>query len=478
MKNLILYFVFVFSICAGVPTLSYSEASRSSEEIRILKRTSKAFSEVAGKAIPSVVFITVEKHVAVQGYAPFQFNDPFDFFGFDRFQQRQRVPRTQKRVLQGWGSGFIISEDGYILTNNHVVGDADKITVKLNNGKTVEAKLIGTDPRSEVAVIKIDEKNLPYLKEGSSSDLEIGEWVIAIGNPFGLAETVTVGIVSAKGRSGMKIADYEDFIQTDAAINPGNSGGPLLNIDGEVIGINTAIMSQSGGYMGIGFAIPIDMAMAIKDQLVDKGRVTRGFLGVRLNPEYGDDMAESFGMKRTTGALVAEVMEDTPAAEAGLQSGDIILEINGVAIEDNNALLNRVAFLVPGTEVKIKIFRDGKEIQQKLIIGTYPGDSEAAVETESFLEKLGFSVSDLTADIASQLGYRFDEGVVITEVRPGSMAESAGLEAGNLILGINRVPVANLDEFNNEIVRAADAGKLLLRIKTGRRSYFILLQLD
>ncbi len=446
-------------------------------DIAILKRTGKAFSEVAKKAMPAVVFITVEKEVAVQGYSPFQFNDPFDFFGFDRFRGQPGQPRTQRRVVQGWGSGFIITEDGYILTNNHVVGDSDKITVKLHDGRTFEAKLVGTDPRSEVAVIKIDAEDLPFLETADSSKLEIGEWVIAIGNPFGLAETLTVGVVSAKGRSNIGLADYEDFIQTDAAINPGNSGGPLLNIDGRVIGINTAIMSQSGGYMGIGFAIPINMAISIKDQLVETGTVTRGFLGVSLNPQYGDEMAKSFGLDEAKGALVAEVMEDTPAAEAGLRSGDIILQVNDIDIDNNNELMNKVALLHPGTNVTLKIFRDGKQIEKEVELGTFPGDGESVKEAHKVLDKLGFAVSELSGELASRLGYELDEGVVVSEVENGSIAQAAGIQAGHLILGVNRQPVTNLSRFNERVAKAAETGRLLLRIKGGRRSWYVLLEL-
>ncbi len=460
-----------------IANLCYAETGSAENDIGILKRTGKAFSEVAKKAMPAVVFITVEKEVEVQGYSPFRFNDPFDFFGFDRFRGQPGGPQTQRRVVQGWGSGFIITRDGYILTNNHVVGDSDKITVKLHDGRTFEAELVGTDPRSEVAVIKIDAEKLPFLEAADSSKLDIGEWVIAIGNPFGLAETLTVGVVSAKGRSNIGLADYEDFIQTDAAINPGNSGGPLLNIDGKVIGINTAIMSQSGGYMGIGFAIPINMALAIRDQLVEKGRVTRGFLGVRLNPQYGDEMAESFGLDEARGALVAEVMEDTPGAEAGLRSGDIILQVNGEELRDSNELINKIALMRPGTDVILKIFRDGKEIEKKATLGTYPGDEESQSEAVEILGQLGFSVTELTPELGSRLGYELEEGVVVSEVESGSIAEAAGIQPGQLILGVNRRQVAGPAEFKEEIARAADTKKLLLRIKSRRRSWYVLLDL-
>ena len=296
------------------------------------------------------MFIQVEKQVPA-GHM-YQFNNPFDLFGDDfaeRFFGVPRRPRPDRRAPNrnrqpmfkqtGQGSGFIISKDGYILTNTHVVGDVDTITVRLSDGREFKAKRIGADPRTEVALIKIEsEGDLPVLEIGDPEKLQIGEWVIAIGNPFGLKETLTVGVVSAKGRSNIGITDYEDFIQTDAAINPGNSGGPLLNIDGKVVGINTAIYSRSGGYMGIGFAVPIDMAMRIKDQLVTSGRVTRGYVGVYLNPgEVTEEMAKSFGRNEAGGVLIAEVEKDGPADKAGIRSGDILTELNGVKIKGNTS---------------------------------------------------------------------------------------------------------------------------------------------
>jgi serine protease Do len=296
------------------------QAAEPDDEITALQHLSTGFTRVAKRTLPAVVFIQVEKNVE-RGRGPGEFNNPFDLFNdefFHRFfgERFHRQPRQYKQ--RGLGSGFIVSHDGYILTNHHVVGDAEHIMVKLADGREVKAKLVGTDPKSDVAVIKIKGDDLPVLPLGDSDTLEVGEWVVAIGNPFGLTHTITVGVVSAKGRSGMGIEDYEDFIQTDAAINPGNSGGPLINLQGKVIGINTAIYSRSGGYMGIGFAIPINMVKAIEQQLIASGKVTRGYLGINIQ-DLSEDLANSFGLKTTKGVLVADVVENSPAAKGGLK---------------------------------------------------------------------------------------------------------------------------------------------------------------
>jgi serine protease Do len=453
------------------------------EELRIIKRTSRAFADVAKKATPAVVFIQVEKTIEAGFGGPSSpLNDPFGFFG-DDFLERffggrgsPRVPRQFRQV--GQGTGFLISRDGYILTNNHVVGDADKITVKLHDGREFAAKRIGSDPRSEVAVIKVDAAGLPFIEMGDSGALEIGEWVIAIGNPFGLSATLTVGVVSAKGRSNIGIAEYEDFIQTDAAINPGNSGGPLLNIEGKAIGINTAIFSQSGGYMGIGFAIPIDMARVIKDQFVKHGKVVRGFLGVQLNREdIDDELAQSFGLKKAAGVLVAEVVKDSPAQKAGVQNGDIILKLDGREVRDNGSFRGAVALLPPDTLVRMTVFRDGKEIEIKAKVAPFPEDAAPDVAAQ-LLEKLGFSVRDLTPDLAARLGYGAGEGVVVDGVVPGGPAANGGLQPGLLIMTVNRVPVASAEAFQKALVEASKNSRVLMRVRHARHTWYVLLRLD
>jgi len=450
------------------------------------------FASVASKATPAVVFIQVEKQVAV-GNMQYYFNNPFDFFGED-FSERffgqpygngRQMPRRGRQPQQmfkqmGQGSGFLISKDGYILTNTHVVGDVDKITVKLADGRDFKAKRIGADPKTEIALIKIEGDNLPFLSIGTPSKLQTGEWVVAIGNPFGLKETLTVGVVSAKGRSDIGITDYEDFIQTDAAINPGNSGGPLLNVDGEVVGINTAIYSRSGGYMGIGFAVPIDMAMNVKDQLVATGKVTRGYIGVILNPgEVTEELAKSFGRTEAGGVLIADVQKDGPAEKAGIKSGDIIVELNGKKIEGNMSFRRDVAQILHNTKAELTIFRDGKTKKVTVTVGLFPDEQEEGGLQQApvdALEKIGFDVQDLTPDLAQRFGYEADSGVIVSEVESGSAAEEAGLAPGMLILEVNRTAVKNVKQFE-QAVKKGKEGHVLLRAKNDQGTRFFNLRL-
>jgi len=454
----------------------------------------KGFSVVAAKATPAVVFIQVEKQVPMGNMQDFFFNNPFEFFGdegsprrFNRPHGRQQMPNPNRGHQQmfkqtGQGSGFLISKDGYILTNTHVVGDVDKITVRLADGREFTAKKIGADSKTEVALIKIDADNLPFLKIGNVQALDTGEWVIAIGNPFGLKETLTVGVVSAKGRSNIGIADYEDFIQTDAAINPGNSGGPLLNVDGEAVGINTAIYSQNGGYAGIGFAVPIDMAMNIKDQLLATGHVTRGYIGVVINPgEVGEEMAKSFGRKESGGVLIADVQKGGPAEKAGIQSGDIIVELDSKKVKDSMTFRRDVARILPNTKIDLTIFRDGKSKKLTVTVATFPENEEVAEggkkDAASALEKVGFEVQELDKDLAERFGYETGRGVIISDVNPGSKAEEAGLKPGMLILEVNRTEVSNVKQFE-QAVSKGKTGNLLLRVKTEQGALFLNLRLN
>ncbi len=469
----------LFILMAQAPAASaYSDSNSNDDAIELLDKTSKAFAQIVKKAKPAVVFVQVEKVVEGRGGRSPLGRDPFGLFNdpfFQRFfgpQLRMRPPRKFKQ--RGQGSGFIISPDGYILTNNHVVGGADEIKVKLADGRKFKAKVIGKDPQSDVAVIKIDAKNLPVLPLGDSDALEVGEWVIAIGNPFGLAETVTVGVVSAKGRSRLGINDYEDFIQTDAAINPGNSGGPLLNIHGEVIGMNTAIFSRSGGSMGIGFAIPINMARAVKDQLIKNGKVVRGWLGVVIQ-EIDEDLAKSFGLPKAEGILVAEVADNSPAAKAGFKSGDVILKVNGQKVGDVGELRNKIALTPPGTAVTFEILRDGKKKEIKAVIEEKPGASAITMSKDDILSKIGLAVQELTPDLAEQFGYKAGQGVLIAEVEPGSTAAAAGMRPGQLIIEVNRKRVRSVDEFMKALKQSRE--RVLFRIKDGELSRYVAIRL-
>jgi serine protease Do len=435
----------------------------------LLKQISKGFSKVAKEATPAVVYIESqaaepeEKQVGRKG----PYENPFDFFGDDFFNRFFGFPFDQKPSKKSEtvrGSGFLISKEGYIVTNNHVVEKANKVNVTLNGGKKVMASVVGTDPKTDLAVIKIEGDEHPFLKFGNSDTLEVGDWAIAIGNPFGLQATLTVGVVSAKGRSQLHIADFEDFIQTDAAINPGNSGGPLLNVEGEVIGVNTAIVSGSGGYMGIGFAIPSNMAQAIVSQLIKEGQVTRGFLGVTLQ-QIDNDLAGFYKMKKVQGALVTDVVKDSPADVAGLKQEDIILSYNGAQVENLTTFRNYVSLLSPGSKLKLKVFRDGKEFDVNVTIAQLSDEIVSA--SNGTLQKLGLQVQDITPDFAQKYGITEGKGVVITQVDPRSPAGEAALKPGSLILAVNRQKVSNVTEFLAAVNEAAKEGRVLLMIKQG-----------
>src|SRR3990172_2080613 len=338
------------------------------------EQTSKAFTLVAKKAIPAVVFIKVQSSSMDQDDSnyPYGYQNPFDYFGddfFNRFFGQPFRGGPQKPLPQmSQGSGFLVSRDGYIMTNAHVVKGADKITVVLNDGKEMDATLIGSDSHTDVAVIKIEGKDLPFIAFGDSDAMDIGEWVIAIGSPFQLEASLTVGVISAKGRQNLRITDLEDFIQTDAAINPGNSGGPLLNLNSEVIGINTAIVSKSGGYMGIGFAIPSNMAKNVMNQIIEKGSVTRGFLGVSLQP-VDKDIAAGFNLDKAEGVLISEVIKDSPPEKGGIKQGDIIVEYDGHPVKNPGNLIKAVSFMEPDSTIVLKINRKGKLLTLKIKLG-------------------------------------------------------------------------------------------------------------
>jgi len=449
--------------------------------IAALRQMGKAFASIAEKASPAVVAIKAEQTVAQQYYgndeSPFgsPYGDEFFDFFFRR-SPRQRAPRTpqRKQMTTAQGSGFIISPDGYILTNNHLVGDAEKVIVEVVDGRKFTAQKIGTDEDSDVAVVKIDANDLKYLEMADSDTLEVGEWVLAIGNPLGLSHTVTAGIVSAKGRSGFGLATLENFIQTDAAINFGNSGGPLINLDGEVVGINAAIVGASGN-IGIGFAIPINMAKHIYEQLKSGGKIERGFLGVRpqdMDPDY----AKAFGLKDSKGVLIPEVEEGSAAEKAGIKHNDVILEFNGQPVESANDLRNRIAMLKPGTKVPIVIWRDGKQKTVTVELGKL--DSKSATggaAPEEVLDELGFSVQNVTDELAERYGYVGQQGVIVGSVEPDSQADRASIVPGMLIKEVNQQQIKNTKDFNDAIEQAKNKGTALLLVKHDVYSLYVLL---
>jgi serine protease Do len=450
-------------------------------DIAVLDKWSKAFVNVVKRAKPAVVHIKVEKTTKGGSQGDMNSEEIFNHPFFEQFfgpQFRGRMPRQQEFKQRGQGSGFIISEKGLILTNNHVVEGADVIKVVLSDNREFEAKVIGTDPQTDVALVKIeDPANLPVLPLGNSDSLEAGEAVIAIGNPFGLSQTVTIGVVSATGRSGIGINEYENFIQTDAAINPGNSGGPLINAHGEAVGINTALFSRTGGYMGIGFAIPINMAKTIEDQLQKKGKVTRGWLGVIIQ-NVDKNLAESFGLKKAEGILVSEVQKDSPASGAGLLRDDIILRLNDTPLEDVSDLRNRVALLPVGSKATLDIIRDGREKKVQITIGEQPpsfsttGKVEKEKET---LDKYGLTLQELTPEIAEKFDYKSKDGLIISDVQQGSPAEYAGLKPGYLVEEIDKVRVQKLSDLKKALGQGGKSGKILLRVRFGDYSTYVVL---
>jgi serine protease Do len=457
------------------------------ESIATLRQMGKAFASIAETASPAVVSIKAESTV-VREYSQFPdtpFGSPFGDDFFDYFFRR-RSPRQnpeqrryrEPRVAQG--SGFIVSSDGYILTNNHVVNEAEKVEVELTDGRQLTAEIKGTEPESDVAVIKIDAENLPYLELANSDTLEVGEWVLAIGNPLGLSHTVTAGIVSAKGRAGFGLAKLENFIQTDAAINFGNSGGPLINLDGKVVGMNTAIAGSTGN-IGIGFAIPINMAKYAYDQIVESGKVERGMLGVSGIVNLTPDNATFFGLDEDTkGVLVPNVMENSAAEKAGVKVNDVILEVNGEPVETVVELQNRISMLRPGTKVELTIWRDGRKRQIDVTLGKRSEAETASGNLSSqTVEDLGFSVENLTDELRQRYSYENMNGVVITDVVSGSDADRNGITPGTLIREVNQQPVRNTQEFNEAINRAKSrgTGRIMLLVNIEGTNYYVFLRL-
>lgn len=435
-------------------------------------QSSKAFSEIVAAVSPAVVNISTTK--VMRRDAPPLMEDPF----FDLFKPFGEFGFPKKWKEQSLGSGIIVSTDGYIITNNHVVEQSEDIRVTLYDKRSFRGKVVGADPKTDIAVIKISADKLPTVPWGNTDKLQVGEFVLAIGNPFGLSHTVTMGIISAVGRANVGIADYEDFIQTDAAINPGNSGGPLVNIKGELIGINTAIFSKSGGYQGIGFAVPSSMARLVFDQLLKQGKIVRGWLGVTIQ-DITPELAQKFGLKDSKGALIGEILKGSPAEKAGLLRGDVILEFNGKEIDSVGALRNMVSQARIGSQVAIRAIRNGKEYKVSIVVAELPKEAAATAPQEPLQEDIqknalyGLTVMELTREIARQLGLTMSErGVVVVKVEQGSAADEAGIKKGDVIQEIDRNRITGIKDYNKVIATLGQKDTILLFInRGGKKSY-------
>jgi serine protease Do len=451
------------------------------------RELSSAFRDVARSISPSVVGVLAvqeaqDSPTGLRGQEGEEL-DPFRDPRFERFfGLRPDSPRLMPRpspTPRGQGTGVIVDAGGIIATNNHVVANATRVEVRLHDGRTLDARVIGTDPETDLALLRVDAGNLPAAKLGDSALMEPGDWVVAVGNPFGLDHTVTVGVVSALGRNGIGVADYEDFIQTDAAINPGNSGGPLVNLDGEVIGINTAIRTSNGGSDGISFAIPSRTLESIRPALVADGRVSRGWLGVTIQP-LTDELAESFGLGASRGALVSQVLARTPAREAGIRVGDVLLSVDGKEVDGPRQLSDAIAALDPGTSTEIELMREGARETVTVELDERP-DREgllsrrgAPSQTERGPVQFGLALEDLPRGMARELGLA--SGALVREVAPGSLAAEAGIVAGDVILRIGSHEVGTASEATR-LLRAADRSvRLLVQSADGAATRWLVLK--
>ncbi|NQU11628.1 DegQ family serine endoprotease [bacterium] len=452
---------------------------------------SDSFAEVAQAVGPAVVSVHSEKIVKMrQPESPVPFGDDFPFRWFfegDAPPSRRGPSRPQyreRRIPQhGLGSGVIIDRQGHILTNYHVVREMDEIKITLADHREFKAQVVGSDPQTDLAVIRIEgdiPPDLPTAKLGDSDKLRVGDWVLAIGAPFGLEQTVTAGIISAKGRANVGLADYEDFIQTDAAINPGNSGGPLANIRGEVIGINTAIATPNGQFAGVGFAIPVNMARRIQEDLLANGKVTRGLLGVIIQP-ITPDLASQFDLEESAGALVAQVNDDSPAARAGIKVGDVIVRYNGTRVKDVRHLRNLVAETRPGAKADVLVRRNGKDRTVTAVIGELTPEKVAAARggtggEVSVQDKLGLTIQPLTPDRAQDLGYEDEQGVLVGAVEDAGPAARAGLRPGDLITEVNRQPVTGVAQFKAALAKSGKTDNILMLVRREGMSRFVIVQ--
>jgi serine protease Do len=442
-----------------------------SDALRLVseKDWSKGFVEVAKKVQPSVVSIRSERTVTVQPWEGFG-KDFFKGTPFEDFFKGHGGPPSKQKQM-GEGSGVIVDSKGYVLTNYHVVAEADKLTVRLFDGRELQGTIQGTDPKTDLAVVHVEAKDLPVATLGDSDKLQVGEWAIAIGSPFGLEETVTVGVISAKGRTGLGTGTYEDFIQTDASINPGNSGGPLVNIDGEVVGINAMII-QPG--QGIGFAIPINLAKKIMTELIAKGKVIRPWVGIGLQ-DLSPDLMKSFDLKEKEGALISQVFEGSPAEKAGLKGGDVIVEIDGKKIKNSQDVVHEVLKREIGQQIRFEVIREGKRVEISVTTAQMPEKIGERGPVKPKKEWYGLRVSDVTPDIAKQMGLTKTEGVVIVGVEPNSIAQNGGLKAGDIILEVNRQKILNESDYRSAMEKAKpDQGVLFLIDREGSTFFLTL----
>jgi serine protease Do len=456
-----------------------AHAQNLSQQAQQLPQHPVGFADIVAKVKPAVISVRVKMERMTPGSEsdelPFPPGSPFD-----RFFRRFGMPENgegRHQLITGQGSGFFISADGYAVTNNHVVQNADKVQVTTDDGKTFTAKVIGTDSRTDLALVKVDGSDFPYVKLAEHAP-RVGDWVLAVGNPFGLGGTVTAGIVSARGRD-IGAGPYDDFIQIDAPVNKGNSGGPAFDVDGDVIGVNTAIFSPSGGSVGIAFAIPADTVKSVVAQLRDKGNVSRGWIGVQIQP-VTPELAESLGLKKTSGALVSEPQPNSPAAKAGIASGDVITSVDGNSVADARELARRIGAMAPGATVKLGLIRQGEEKTVTLTLGTLPTERQAAAQqneratADSEVPKLG-----LTLAVANQAGEQ-GNGVLVTAVDPNGVAADHGFQVGDVILDVGGKAVSKPADVTNQLAEARKEGKhaLLFRVKSGEGTRFVALPLS
>jgi serine protease Do len=466
----------VLTVGQGRPVITVAATSPE------LARLGETFAPIVQAQAPAVVNISSSKEVRGPEHdvGPLLQDPVFRRFFGEQFPELFRAPK--ERMQRSLGSGVIVSADGYILTNNHVVENAQDIRISLNDTREFTGRVVGADPKTDLAVVKIDQSGLHPITFGDSKTVRPGDIALAIGNPFGLGGTVTMGVISATGRGGLGIEEIEDFIQTDAAVNPGNSGGALVNTRGELIGINTAILSPSGGNLGIGFAVPVSLARDVMDQIIRTGKVTRAWLGVALQ-EVTADIAATFHLDKPRGALVADVEERSPASTAGIQTGDIILAIDQKPVTDARSLQLALGQMTPGKAVRLTVFRNGQERDVNVTLSEQPAQTErgsrprgsrqpSSAAPRGGPEFRGLSVQTLDPNMAAQLGLSAKtQGVIVTDVEPGSAADDAGLQHGDVILETNRQPVRNPSEFEAAMSKNSDSGVVLLVNRGGRTHY-------